>query len=217
MKAKSAKTTKRYARVTLEDARTEFGRMGLTLLAESYVNVNTPLHYRCNTCGFTPPPDRGLRLNDLRRKNIGCRACAFKKRGAERAHSIEYIIDKLSSVGITLLSTHYTSVQQDLEVQCQACGHPWSAAFHDLNPDQADPTGCPPCALKRRSDSRRYTTEQIRAELDAMGIDLLGEYHGADKPLHVRRRSCGHTEPDKTWNALQAGGGCGRCAKNARC
>lgn len=216
MKTKQEKTTKRYARVTLADARAEFGCMGLTLLAEGYVNVNTPLQYRCNVCGFTPPADRGLRLNDLRRKNIGCRACAFRKRGAERAHSIEYVRSALSAVGIILLSKSYTSVEQDLEVQCQVCGHPWQATFHDLNPEGAAPTGCPPCALKRRSDSRRYTTEQIRAELDKMGIDLLGEYRGAGKPLHVRHRSCGHPEPNKPWNTLQQGRGCGRCAKNAR-
>lgn len=49
-----------------------------------------------------------------------------------------------------------------------------------------------------------------------MGVILLSEYRSANGRITVKHIACGHTESKKSWNALQQGGGCARCAKNAR-
>jgi bacterioferritin-associated ferredoxin len=48
-----------------------------------------------------------------------------------------------------------------------------------------------------------------------MGITLLSEYETSQKPVNVRHEQCGHLA-NKSWNELQSGRGCGKCAKNAR-
>jgi hypothetical protein len=70
--------------------------------------------------------------------------------------------------------------------------------------------------MKRSADSRRYTTQQVKKALAKMGVILLSEYRAANKHITVKHRACGHTESKKSWNSLQQGGGCARCAKNAR-
>jgi hypothetical protein len=212
---KSQRSTKRYARVTLADAQREFAERGLTLLAKQYVNVSTAMPYRCNVCNYSSKKGKGLRLNDLRR-GVACRQCAISRRAAERAHSIDYVRDALAAVGITLLSKTYKNVETELRVRCSKCGHHWRATFHDLNPEQTDPTGCSPCSVKRRSNKLRLTTDYVRAELEKMGIVLLGKYHKADQPILVRYKKCGHTDPDRSWHAIQTREGrCAKCAPNA--
>jgi hypothetical protein len=212
----SQRSTKRYSRVSLADAQKEFLQRGLTLLAKQYLNISTPMPYRCNTCGFSPQEGKGLRLNDLRRKGVGCRRCAINRRAAGRAHSIDHVRDALAAVGIILLSKTYKSVDTELRVRCAKCGHPWRATFHALNPEQPDPTGCPPCSVKRRADKRRHETEFVKSELKKLGIILRSEYRNSNEPIVVEYEECGHTDPNKSWNAILQGGRCGRCAKNAR-
>ena len=52
MKSKKTQSTKRYERVTLSVARTEFAQRGLTLLADEYVNVSTRMPFKCKACGY---------------------------------------------------------------------------------------------------------------------------------------------------------------------
>ena len=212
MKSKKTQSTKRYERVTLSVARTEFAQRGLTLLADEYVNVSTRMPFKCKACGY----EGTLPLNDVRRQGCGCRMCGIRRRVAARTYSIDTVRKLLKSAKITLLSKTYTNSTVPLRVKCDKCGHVWETPFSNLNPKKSRHTGCPPCALKRRVDSRRYTTQQVRSELAKMGIILLSEYLGANNPLTVKHKACGHTESKKSWNSLQQGGGCGRCAKNAR-
>lgn len=212
MTTKRFQKTKRYQRVTLSDAQHDFNERGLVLLAQKYSNVSTLMPFLCKTCGYKAK----LCLNDVRGKGAGCRMCGIKRRVAGRTFTIDKVRKLLKSAQITLLSRTYTNSTVPLRVKCDKCGHVWETPFGNLNPKKGKHTGCPPCALKRRVDSRRYTTQQVRSELARMGIILLSDYLGANKPLTVKHKTCGHTESKKSWNSLQQGGGCARCAKNAR-
>ena len=203
-----------YRRVTLDEARQDFAEKGLELLSTEYVNTSTKMPYRCRVCGYQD--DKGLRLNDVRNKNCGCRECGIRRRAAERRHSIEFVRGALRTRKITLLSEHYENCETQLEVQCDVCGHPWPATFHELNPEGRRPTGCPRCASARGSAARRFTTKHVREVLAELGIILLSEYKGSDKPIVVRYETCNHVDPDKTYNDIRNGTRCGKCAKNAR-
>ena len=212
MKARSTQSTKRYERVTLSAARTEFAQKGLTLLADKYANVSTRMPFKCKACGYAGK----LPLNAIRRQGSGCRMCGIRRRVAARTFTIATVRKLLKSAKITLLSDTYTNSTVPLRVKCDKCGHVWETPFNNLNPKKAKHHGCPQCGLKRRVDKRRYTTQQVGKALAKMGIILLSEYLGANKPLTVKHKTCGHTESKKSWNSLQQGGGCARCAKNAR-
>jgi len=206
--------TNRYKRVTLEDASREFAVKSLELLATKYTNTSTKMPYRCKACGYKD--DKGLRLNDVRQKNCGCRECGIKRRTAKRRHSIEFVRSTLRTRRIILLSDYYENANTQLDVQCENCGHTWPATFHDLNPKGCRPTGCPLCAIARSAAARRFTTEQVREALAQVEVELLSEYEGSDKAIVVRYKSCGHVDRDKTYNDLQSGRRCGKCATNAR-
>jgi len=208
---KARQKTKLYARVTLADARSEFGERGLTLLAKEYANVSTHMPFRCRKCGY----EATLCLNDVRRKGCGCRMCGIKRRVAGRTFSLQKVDSLLKRAKIKLLSKTYENSYTPLRVECMRCGNVWQATFNSLNPNKKRHTGCPPCSLARAVDGRRYNTEQVRSLLQQMGITLLSEYEQSQKPIKVRFGSCGHIA-SKSWNELQSGSGCPRCAKNAR-
>jgi len=211
MQGKCSQRTKRYQRVTLADARADFAQRGLTLLADEYANVSTPMPFRCKKCGYKAT----LRLNDIRRKGCGCRMCGIKRRVTQRTHSIDAVRSLLLRRGIILLSKTYTNSSTPLSVQCRKCRHRWMARFRDMT-TKPNPTGCPPCGLKKRANARRYTVDQVRESLGEMGTALLSKsYLNSMHKLHVRFIACGHTAM-KSWNELQSGSGCSRCAKNAR-
>ena len=212
MKSKSTQSTKRYERVTLSVARAEFAQKGLTLLAKTYENVSTRMPFKCKACGY----EGTLPLNDVRRQGCGCRMCGIRRRVAARTYTIDTVRKLLKSAKITLLSKTYTNSTVPLRVKCDKCGHFWETPFNNLNPRKEKRNGCRPCGMKRSADSRRYTTQQVKKALAKMGVILLSDYLGANKPLTVKHKACGHTESKKSWNSLQQGGGCGRCAKNAR-
>lgn len=212
MRKSRAQSTKLYKRVTLADARRDFGERGLVLLAKAYMSVSTSMPFRCKDCGYKAK----LCLNDVRGKKSGCRMCGIRRRVAARTFSIETVRNLLRSANITLLSKSYTNSTVPIRVKCTKCGHVWRTPFSNLNPKKSKHHGCPPCGLKRRVAKRRYTTRQIRNELAKRGIVLLGEYHGSQRPISIKHKSCGHTESKTTWNEIQSGRGCGRCAKNAR-
>jgi hypothetical protein len=208
---KARQKTKRYARVTLADARADFAHRGLTLLADEYVNVSTRMLFRCRKCGYKGT----LPLNDVRRKGCGCRMCGIRRRVAGRTFSLQQVESLLKREKIKLLSKVYENSSSMLQVECMKCGNVWKATFNSLNPNKKRHTGCPPCSLARAVDGRRHTTEQVRSLLQKMGITLLSEYEQSQKPIKVRFGSCGHIT-SKSWNELQSGRGCSRCAKNAR-
>lgn len=212
MSSKSTQSTKRYERVTLSVARAEFAQKGLTLLADEYVNVSTRMPFKCKACGY----EGTLPLNDVRRQGCGCRMCGIRRRVAARTFTIEAVRKLLKSAKITLLSETYTNSTVPLRVKCDKCGHVWETPFNNLNPTKEKHSGCRPCGMKRSADSRRYTTQQVKKALAKMGVILLSEYRSANGRITVKHKACGHTESKKSWNSLQQGGGCARCAKNAR-
>jgi hypothetical protein len=211
MRKGKSQRTKLYKRVTLADAHAEFAERGLTLLAVEYANVSTRMPFRCRTCGY----EGTLPLNDLRRKGCGCRMCGIRRRVAGRTFSLQQVESLLRRAKIKLLSRVYENSSTMLQVECMRCGNVWQATFNSLNPNKKRHTGCPPCSYARAGGARRYTTEQIRESLRLLGITLLSEYVTSQKPVRVQYETCGHIA-SKSWNELQSGSGCSRCARNAR-
>jgi len=142
--------------------------------------------------------------------------CGIRRRAAARTFTIHTVKALLKAANITLLSKTYTTSMAPIRVKCDKCGHTWKTPFHNLNPKKKKQNGCRLCGMKRSAEARRYTTKHVKNELSKMGIILLSKYEGSQRPIAVKHKVCGHTQARATWNELQSGSGCARCAKNAR-
>lgn len=58
-----------------------------------------------------------------------------------------------------------------------------------------------------------YSQGKVERELAKMGITLLSAYKSSQKPIRVRFERCGHIVL-RTWNEIQRGVGCPKCAPN---
>jgi DNA-directed RNA polymerase subunit RPC12/RpoP len=140
-----------------------------------------------------------------------CRQGEIRSQTVARKLNFEELKTELRLKSIEVLSTKYINSTTPIEVRCLTCGRIWQPVPNSLRQG----SGCPACALKRRVKKRTYTTDQVAALLRGMGIKLLSDYNQSQKPILVRFDKCGH-EQMRSWNVLQHGFGCSKCARNAR-
>ena len=193
-------------RYDLAAVRQRFAERGLELLATSYKSNQMPMQVRCMVCGY-----RGRMRLDTILNGSGCRQCGIRRRTDARKLNFEDLKIELRARRIEVLSTEYVNSAVPITTRCLVCDRVWHPSPNSLRQGQ----GCPSCSLKRRVRNRTYTTKQVAALLREMGITLLSEYSTSQKPIRVRFDKCGH-EQMRSWNVLQHGFGCSRCARNAQ-
>ena len=86
------------------------------------------------------------------------------------------------------------------------CGHEWPTTVTTLRN-----SSCKPCGYKRNAAKRLRPVEEIITELDAVGIDYISGYRGANYPLVVKHRKCGHVTNNQKIHVLNRGFGCNTC------
>ena len=113
------------------------------------------------------------------------------------------------SNNITVLG-EYTGAWNKILCQCNDCGYQWSPIANSLLHGH----GCPKCAVKKRSEKRRKTSEQFEIELKLVNpkIKLISKYVKSTEKVGCRCVVCGHE-----WLALPSnllkGKGCPVCAR----
>jgi hypothetical protein len=187
--------------------REKFSVRKLLLLEKNYPNSKTPLHYKCVECGYKGQ----LRFNDLS-NGSGCRQCGVVRRSSRQKLDFETFKNEMCKREIEVLSQEYVNSGTKLRLRCIKCRRLWKARAHDLR--QTD-GGCPRCGHNRGGQKRAYTHDQIVQELAKQRIVLLSTYRSSQKSIRVRFEQCGHTVW-RTWNTIQCGIGCPKCAPNAR-
>lgn len=191
---------------SFDRVRDAFASVGLELQDKDYKNSKTPLPYRCKACGH----EDKLRLNDVLAKKVGCRKCGIRKRFNRHQINFPELKAKLLARGIEVLSETCAYSGSRIEVRCTTCQKVWKGKAGELLK-----TRCRRCMLRDRAKGRTYSTAQVRTALQAMGITLLSDYSKSQSPIQIRFDVCGH-EDTSTWNQLQRGDGCPKCAPNAR-
>jgi len=192
---------------SLDFVREKFADKGLELLDKCYPESKTPLSYRCTECGY----EGRLRFNDLS-NGSGCRQCGIRQRTTLRKLDFEAFKKDLQERGIEVLSREYVNSGTKLKLRCFKCRRLWRARANDLlNTTE----GCPRCGHKRGGRKLAYTHEQVLRVLAKRGISLQSHYERSQKSIRVRFNRCGHFVW-RTWNEIQRGVGCPKCASNAR-
>ena len=192
---------------SFEFVRREFLAKNLELLDSAYTDSKTPLAYRCQKCGYKGQ----LRFSHLR-AGAGCRQCGIRWRASQQRRNFPKFKNELFKRGIEVLSRNYVNALTKLDLRCAECGQSWQARANDLrNPA----SGCPRCGHKRGGQKHAYTNEVVARLLADRQITLLSTYQRSQKPIRVRFEQCGHTVW-RTWNVIQHGVGCPKCAPNAR-
>ena len=65
--------------------------------------------------------------------------------------------------------------------------------------------------LQKNAAKRLRPIEEIIKELDTVGIDYISGYRGANYPLTVKHRKCGHVTHNQKIHVLNKGFGCNTC------
>jgi len=170
-KAANRKTTEEFAQQCLDK--------GVTLL-ENYVDNNTRLLIRNNTCGheYTVNP------NSLVTKGSGsiCRVCnpVVNKKQDE-------VLDTLKTKYSLVPTEEYLGVKYKTMVTNTICNHSY---FVDISSIIYKDTGyiCPVCGISKGLLSR----EEITDKLAVFNLTPLEDYKGVKYPLLVRNSICGH-------------------------
>ena len=187
--------------------REKFSARKLLLLEKNYPDSKTPLRYKCNECGYKGQ----LRFNDLS-NGSGCRRCGIVRRSSRQKLDFETFKKEMCQRGIDVLSRKYVNSVSKLQLKCAKCQRCWRATANDLRNGGA---GCPRCGHKRAGEKLAYTSEKVTAALAKQQITLLSSYERSQKPIRVCFERCGH-KVWRTWNEIQRGVGCPKCAPNAR-
>lgn len=119
-----------------------FSNMGYTLISDKYFNGKQKLEFYCPLHGIKT----GILINIQR--GHACNECGNSKIGDKLRHSIEYVRDKFSSKGYTLLEDTYIDAKTRMRYLCPKHGEQM-INFSNLNSGY----GCPVCGLERRSGS----------------------------------------------------------------
>ena len=190
---------------SLEFVREKFAAKKLELLEHNYSDSKVPLSFRCLECGYIGK----LRYNDLS-NGSGCRRCGIRRRANSQKLDFNILKRDLNLKGIEVLSEVYVNSDTKLQLRCMKCNRRWKAKPYDL---RYAAVGCPRCGHKQGGKKLAYSQQQIERELAKLRITLLSAYKSSQMPVRVRFEQCCHTVW-RTWNEIQRGVGCPKCAPN---
>ena len=90
------------------------------LLSTEYINLRTPLEFKCNICGNNFFKDFG---HIKQRKNFKCQTCSRRSSNSFTIEKVRDYIEKNDKHKLcTLLSTTYVNNSTPLEFKCNKCG-----------------------------------------------------------------------------------------------
>ena len=111
-------------RLTIEDVKNFINEYDINkdceLLSTEYVNLKTPLEFKCNICGNHFLKDFG---HIKQRKNFKCQTCSRRSSNSFNIEKVKDYIRKNDKDNLcTLLSTTYINNSTPLEFKCNRCG-----------------------------------------------------------------------------------------------
>ncbi len=146
-----------------------------------YAGANSPVKSECLICGYIWEP-----IAASIRKGQGCPSCA----GMIPVTESEFLNRSQSNTKVTVIGKFFNS-RTKVRCRCNTCG----ADDLFLLPYQIyGDTGCKYCARKHNGDSLKKSTEQFVKEMAELHptIEVLSDYHGADKQVICKCGKCGH-------------------------
>lgn len=126
-------------------------------------------------------------------------------------NSIESINKRIAHKNIVITPDSYKGLRQHAEFT-HICGHTWLASSRSVI---CTDIGCPPCGVKRRSQAKIRTQEDVSTQLNGWGFEALSKYTGATDPLTVKHIKCGYvwSTTVASLRVKRSGDVCPSCAK----
>lgn len=170
----------------------------------TYVKAAQPIDAICLHCGEHCRP----RLADLQNpKRGGCKACGVKRRAASKSVPVEIALKEFRDAELKVIG-EYVNVNTPVEVLCLVCG---ASGRTRLNVLRRGDGGCIPCGTKKANAKKRTSPEQIRRELFAADMEMLGEYVSKSRPVYALCLICNKTS-DIWISTIRSGGRCKHCS-----
>lgn len=195
-----ANSRKRTSQETIEGA---LIAAGLEMIGP-YINKSTPVPVHCMTCG---------KVSDIWMSTVygggGCRHCSHQRTRERLQTDPEQVRIALLAAGFQLVSP-YINNSSTLELLCMNCGQRGDRAWKRFRQGQRACRTCDPMPSPRP----RVSTEVVRAEFLAKGLQMIGEYHGSGAPVRAMCLHCGSECSPRLDNLRNGQGGCAVCAKH---
>lgn len=193
---------------TIEDMHAIAAERGAECLSTEYVNLVTPLEWKCGDCGHAWS---GYPGNIVRKMNpTWCPVCAAKKRGDKRRNVTLEEMQEIAAKhgGWCLSSEEDVGTDRDhLTWKCANPDHePWPATPNNIRRDK----WCRKCAIEKNADRQRGTIEEMHELAESRGFKCLStEYKSRHSKLDWQCQD-GHVWPATPRN-IELGKGCPHC------
>lgn len=204
--------------LTLEDIKNKLKIMSPTIqiLSNEYNNASSKLKCRClvDTCNN----EWETTWMSLCQGSL-CPECGFLKTGDSKRLSLDEIKEslKLINPNIKILSEEYkNSKETRLKCKCLVndCMNEWNTTWNSLSKGN----GCPKCGVKKASDKRRLSIEDIKEKLKIISPItriISDEYKTNMTKLKCICDICGH-KWTTDWVTLSQGVSCYKCERMSR-
>lgn len=168
-------------------------------ILSEYYSANNLINVKCKVCG------NEWQTTVKRLKRSSCQPCSILRRTNARSMKIKIALEIIDAANAILLS-EFQAASKKIKVRCKDCGHEWSSTVTLLRN-----SSCKPCSYKRNSAKRLRPIDEVIADLDKVGIDYIDDYRGANYPIKVKHRKCGHITENQKIHVLKKGFGCNTC------
>jgi hypothetical protein len=168
-----------------------------------YVKAAEPIEALCLTCGSQCSP----RLADLQNPTRGgCVPCGIKRRAESKSVPASQAAKEFLAAGLRITG-EYVNVNTPVDVECTVCGEPGRTRLSVLRRGDG---GCIPCGIEKAKEKNKTPTEQIRQELLAADMEMIGDYVNKNTPVKALCLICGK-ESDIWMSTIYSGGRCRWC------
>lgn len=173
-----------------------------------YVKAAEPIAAECQICHASCHP----RISDLQQAGRGgCVPCGIKKRARSKSvpagvAAQEFLDAKLQVTG------EYVDANTPVGVLCLVCNTTGRTRLSVLRRGGG---GCRRCGVSKANEKKRTPGDQVRSELLAAGLEMLGDYVNKTTPVYARCMTCGH-EAEIWLSTVHRGGGCTPCSYDRR-
>ena len=181
------------------------------LLSTEYINLRTPLEFKCNICGNNFFKDFG---HIKQRKNFKCQTCSRRSSNSFTIEKVRDYIEKNDKHKLcTLLSTTYVNNSTPLEFKCNKCGEIFFRDYQHLTRGEGR-FQCLKCGIHQGASKNVYTEDFVKNAILKTGYQMIGEYKNAATPFKVRCEK-GHEFMLIFSYYLNGHSGCKKCANEA--
>lgn len=128
-------------------------------------------------------------------------------------NSTKLSIDEVRSIcarqKIHCLANEYKGRHYRLSCECTVCNHQWSPMFGKIQAGQ----GCPKCAIKRNTERRTISLEQLKTMFSALKLEVIRELspRGRERRLEFKCLKCGTVFAASPHAKLHNKTGCKKC------